>query len=203
MHVIIFDEFDALAKPRGQGGDNTGVASNVVNQLLTMIDGVDSLNNILVIGMTNRKDLIDSAILRKGRFGVHIEVGLPNEEGRLQIFKIHTQKMRENNVLGADVDLTTLANITKNYTGSEIRELVNTASTFATERKYKLLDFSKEIKFDLNDVATIDMQDFKQALKKVRPSFGVDDDNITRRLKGMINYGPRFVELRDNLVNSV
>lgn len=160
LHVIIFDEFDAIAKPRGSSGDNTGVAANVVNQLLTMIDGVDALNNVLLIGMTNRKDLIDTAILRKGRFGVHIEVGLPNEAGRLQIFKIHTQSKRENNLLGPDVNLVELSKITKNYSGSEIAEVVNTANTFAIERKYNLLDFTKEIKFDMNNIATIDMVDF-------------------------------------------
>lgn len=58
-----------------------------------MIDGVDSLNNILVIGMTNRLDLIDKAVLRPGRFEVHVEIGLPNEEGRLEILKIHTKQM--------------------------------------------------------------------------------------------------------------
>lgn len=59
-----------------------------------MIDGVDSLNNILLIGMTNRKDLIDPAIIRPGRFEVHIEVGLPDEDGRVQIFDIHTKQMK-------------------------------------------------------------------------------------------------------------
>jgi vesicle-fusing ATPase len=65
-----------------------------------MIDGVDSLNNILVLGMTNRKDMIDEAILRPGRFEVHIEISLPDEKGRQDIFKIHTSSMRENKVMG-------------------------------------------------------------------------------------------------------
>jgi len=68
----------------------------MVNQLLSMIDGVNSLNNVLVIGMTNRLDLLDEAMLRPGRFEVHIEVSLPDEKGREDIFKIHTKKMREN-----------------------------------------------------------------------------------------------------------
>lgn len=204
LHVIIFDEFDAIAKPRGSSGDSTGVAANVVNQLLTMIDGVDALNNVLLIGMTNRKDLIDTAILRKGRFGVHIEVGLPDRAGRLQIFKIHTQSKRENNLLGGDVDLTHLADITKNYSGSEIAEVVNSANTFAIERKYNLLDFSKEIKFDMNNIATIDMKDFESALSKVRPSLGVDEDTIDKRTKGpVVNYGKRFENARDTLVNAI
>ena len=96
-----------------------------------MIDGVDSLNNILVIGMTNRKDLIDEAILRPGRFGVHIEVTIPNEKGRLDILKIHTNEMYKNKVISSDVDLAYLAKKTKNFTGSEIEDLIKSAISFA------------------------------------------------------------------------
>ena len=66
----------------------------VVNQLLTNLDGVEALNNVIVIGMTNRKDLMDEAVLRPGRLEVHIEIGIPNEEGRLQILKIHTKQLK-------------------------------------------------------------------------------------------------------------
>lgn len=65
-----------------------------MNQLLSKIDGVDSLNNILIIGMTNRKDMIDEAMLRPGRLEIHLEIGLPDEDGRVQIFEIHTKDMR-------------------------------------------------------------------------------------------------------------
>lgn len=85
-----------------------------------MIDGVEALNNILVIGMTNRKDMIDEALLRPGRFEVHIEVGLPDEKGRQDIFKIHTQEMYKNKVISLDVKIEDLAHETKNYTGAEI-----------------------------------------------------------------------------------
>lgn len=73
------------------------------------MDGVDSLNNILVIGMTNRKDMIDEAMLRPGRLEIHLEIGLPDERGRRQIFDIHTRHMRENNLLDRDVDFDKLA----------------------------------------------------------------------------------------------
>lgn len=69
------------------------------------MDGVESLNNILIIGMTNRKDMIDEAILRPGRLEIHLEIGLPDERGRLQIFEIHTKNMKKNNLLANDVDL--------------------------------------------------------------------------------------------------
>ena len=93
LHVIVFDEIDSLCRARGTISSGTGVHDSAVNQLLTKIDGVNSLNDIIVIGMTNRKDLIDEAILRPGRLELHIEIGLPDEKGRQQIFNIHTKKM--------------------------------------------------------------------------------------------------------------
>mmetsp|Transcript_17905 Transcript_17905/g.12865 ORF Transcript_17905/g.12865 Transcript_17905/m.12865 type:complete len:151 (+) Transcript_17905:746-1198(+) len=83
LHIIIFDEIDAICRQRGSSGSGgTGVNETVVNQLLSKLDGVDSLNNILVIGMTNRKDMIDEAMLRPGRLEIHLEIGLPDEKGR-------------------------------------------------------------------------------------------------------------------------
>ncbi len=95
-------------------------ADNVVNQLLAKIEGVNALNNILIIGMTNRKELIDDALLRPGRIGIHIEVGLPDREGRVQILQIHTSALAEHGVLATDVNLSALADGTKNFTGAEL-----------------------------------------------------------------------------------
>lgn len=94
LHIIIFDEIDAICRQRGSVRDGTGTHDTIVNQLLTKIDGVDALNNILLIGMTNRKDMLDEAMLRPGRLEVQVEIGLPNEKGRLQILQIHTTKVR-------------------------------------------------------------------------------------------------------------
>lgn len=131
LHVIIFDEIDAICRARGSTSSNTGVNESVVNQLLSKMDGVDSLNNILIIGMTNRKDMIDEAILRPGRLELHLEIGLPDATGRLQIFQIHTRNMVKNNLLGPDVDLEKLATVTKNYTGAEIEAVCRSATSYA------------------------------------------------------------------------
>lgn len=203
LHVIIFDEFDSIAKPRGMDSDSTGVAGNVVNQLLAMIDGVEALNNILLIAMTNRKDLIDPAILRPGRFEIQVEINLPDEHGRLQILNIHTKVMKANKILGPDVDLARIANETKNYTGAELESIVKSAKSFSLNRHHNLLDFSKDLVFN-DKTMIVEMQDFLSALGEVKPDFGMDENKIDIRLRGsIIEYGPSFSDLMTNLGDSI
>jgi vesicle-fusing ATPase len=102
------------------------------------MDGVDQLNNILLIGMTNRLDMIDEALLRPGRLEVHMEISLPDEKGRFQILNIHTAKMRKNGIMERDVDLNELAGVTKNFSGAEIAGLVKSATSFAFNRHVKV-----------------------------------------------------------------
>lgn len=124
LHIIIFDEFDAICKSRGSSNDSTGVSDSIVNQLLSKIDGVDSINNVLIIGMTNRKDMIDDAVLRPGRLEVHVEIGLPDEAGRLQILNIHTNQMRTTTPKRitdeAESRISEIAARTKNFSGAEL-----------------------------------------------------------------------------------
>ena len=201
LHIIVFDEFDAICKARGTVGGGSGVNDTAVNMLLSMIDGVNSLNNILVIGMTNRKDMIDEAILRPGRFEVHIEVSLPDEKGRQQIFAIHTNTMKKNNLLSADVDLAKLAKMSKNFTGAEIEALVKSATSLALTRSQNLLDFSTEA--TVSDDNKIEFQDFLGALEEVKPQFGADTDKFEALLRNnIINFGPRF-EKNQTLLTSL
>jgi vesicle-fusing ATPase len=151
LHVIIFDELDAVCKQRGTSGGSTGVGDSVVNQLLSKLDGVDQLNNVLLIGMTNRMDMIDEALLRAGRLEVHMEISLPDEAGRAQILKIHTTKMRTNNVLEIDVNVEELAKLTKNFSGAEINGLIKAASSFAFNRHIKVGTMAS-IKPDVEDM---------------------------------------------------
>lgn len=106
------------------------------------------MNNIIVIGMTNRKDLLDEAILRPGRFEVHIEVSLPDQKGRQQILNIHTSKLRVNNLLHPNCDLEEFAKLTKNYTGAEIESLIKSAASYAITRSTNIMDFSAKLKID-------------------------------------------------------
>jgi len=110
------------------------------------MDGVDSLNNILVIGMTNRKDMIDEAMLRPGRLEIHLEISLPDEKGRKQIFDIHTRQMRQHSLIDEDVDFDFLAAKTKNYTGAEIEAVCRGATSFALFKDVDLSNIGKDEK---------------------------------------------------------
>ncbi|CAA6655548.1 unnamed protein product [Spirodela intermedia] len=189
LHVIIFDEIDAICKSRGSTRDGTGVHDSIVNQLLTKIDGVESLNNVLLIGMTNRKDLLDEALLRPGRLEVHVEINLPDENGRLQILQIHTNKMKENSFLAADVNLQELAARTKNYSGAELEGVVKSAVSFALNRQISMDDLTKTLD---EESIKVTMDDFLHALQEITPAFGASTDDLERcRLNGIVECGKR------------
>ncbi|KAK3344335.1 P-loop containing nucleoside triphosphate hydrolase protein [Lasiosphaeria hispida] len=204
LHIIIFDELDAVCKQRGSGaGGGTGVGDSVVNQLLSKLDGVDQLNNILLIGMTNRKDMIDDALLRPGRLEVQIEISLPDEFGRSQILKIHTSKMKENKVMGDDVNLAELAALTKNFSGAELSGLVKSATSFAFARNTKVGTVAG-VSDDVNNMK-VDRQDFLNALEEVKPAFGADGAELeevlpygvihfSQGIEAIVNNGALFVE---------
>ncbi|XP_025100373.1 vesicle-fusing ATPase-like isoform X1 [Pomacea canaliculata] len=190
LHIIIFDEIDAICKSRGSVAGNTAVHDTVVNQLLAKLDGVEQLNNILVIGMTNRKDMIDEALLRPGRLEVQMEIGLPDEFGRLQILTIHTETMKKHEKLDADVDLSELATLTKNFSGAEIEGLVRAAQSTAMNRLIKASS-TVEVDPDAMEKLRIRRTDFMHALQHdVKPAFGSSKEELETFLSnGIINWG--------------
>merc|ERR1712087_66475 len=146
--------------------------------------------------MTNRKDMLDSALLRPGRLEVHVEIGLPDEEGREQILNIHTAKMKRENVLAHDVDIDEIAKRTKNYSGAEIEGLVKNALSYAL---YGGIDVTKgcnlETKMELNDIK-VTMDHFVRAMNEVPPAFGVADHDLQKFiLGGIISWGDEHKSL--------
>ena len=194
LHVIVFDEIDALMKARGSGGATASVVhDNVVNQLLTKLDGMQSLDNVLVVGITNRRDLLDPAVLRPGRLELQVEVGLPDVFGRRQIFNIHTARARASNLLGDCVDVDALAAMTANYSGAEIKGLVGAAQSHALARYLARVSATAssddetsndETPRPSSEVSTsetsviVTMEDFSKALFEVRPALGADEEAL-------------------------
>lgn len=150
--VIFFDEFDSLVPGRGMGYADSGVTERVISQLLTEMDGLVSLEDVVIIAATNRPDIIDPAILRPGRFDRLIYVPEPEQDSRLSIFKIYTRHMP----LAKDVDLNQLSNLTKKYSGADIEAVCREAGLNALRR-------------DINANEVV-VDDFKKAIEKIVPS---------------------------------
>ncbi|XP_007568336.1 vesicle-fusing ATPase isoform X3 [Poecilia formosa] len=199
LHIIIFDELDAICKQRGTGASSTGVHDTVVNQLLSKIDGVEQLNNILVIGMTNRPDLIDDALMRPGRFEVKMEIGLPDEKGRVQILNIHTNKMRSFNLLAADVDVKELAAETKNYSGAELEGLVRAAQSTAMNRHIKATS-TVEVDMERAEKLLVTRADFIGSLNNdIKPAFGTNQEDYSSYImNGIIKWGDPVTHVLDD-----
>ena len=156
--IIFLDEVDALVPRRGSGSSDSHVTENIVSQILTEIDGLEELHNVLIIGATNRLDIVDEALLRPGRFDRIIEIGNPDSKARKHIFEIHTKKKPlENNV-----DIKKLVEITNGFSGAEIAAITNRAALVALKRYVTGKSQNiKEIK--------ITQQDLIDAVDKIRP----------------------------------
>ncbi len=165
--VVFFDEIDSLAGKRGYGGQGGGskVTESVLNQLLAEMDGLEDLKDIVVIAATNRPDMLDSALMRPGRFDRIVYVKVPEEIGRLKILKIHTDNMP----LGKDVDLKKLAKETEGYTGADLEGLAREAAMLA-------------LRDDLQ-TKKISLKYFKKAMEKVAPSVTKADQTRYKQIE--------------------
>ena len=159
--IVFMDEIDSIAPTRGGDGDSH-VTERVISQLLTEMDGLESLHNVVVIAATNRPDMLDPALLRPGRFDRLVKIGAPDLEARKQILKVHAK----NKPLAADVDLDDLARRTDGYTGADLAAMVNEATMLAIRR---LVSKNKELKPEAFKKEKIGMQSFNEALAKVKP----------------------------------
>jgi transitional endoplasmic reticulum ATPase len=162
--VIFFDEVDALAPTRGMGGDSM-VTERVVSQLLTELDGIQSLQGVVVLAASNRIDIVDPALLRAGRFDKLIQIPMPDKPARKEILKIHTKGVP----ITKDVDLDRVVDMTEGFSGADMASLTNTAVSIVLQgfiTKYpKPEDARKHV-----DEAIVQMEHFADAIKKVRSS---------------------------------
>lgn len=159
--IIFFDEIESLTGTRGMGMDSSGVKESVVAQLLSEIDGVSELKDVVLIGASNRPDLIDTALIRPGRFEKLIYVPMPDIEARTEIFKVHTKNVK----LDKDVKLEKLVARTEGYSGADIEAIVRKAGMLAI----------KDVLDKKTKEAKVDMSHFERALKIVSPSVTGDD----------------------------
>ena len=177
--IVFFDEIDAIAPRRGQYGD-TGVTERVVNQLLTSLDGVEVLQGVVVLAATNRPDIIDTGLLRAGRFDKMIYIPPPDEGNRLKILKVHTKSMP----LTDDVNLADIAKKTEGYVGADLENLCREAGMMA----YR----------DNPDATEITQKNFMDAMKSIRPS--VDEEvlkfyrNLSDSLSKSVSEKKKVVE---------
>ena len=160
--VIFFDEIDAIASTRSGNDTDSGVTKRVVNQLLTEMDGLEELEDVAIIAATNRPDILDAGLMRPGRFDRHIQVGEPDEETRLAIFKVHTKDMP----LAKDVDLKKLAKNTEGYVGADIESVCREAA---------MLTLRKDL-----DAKEIPYKYFKEAIDKVKPGHNSNEEQLVQ-----------------------
>jgi len=162
--VIFFDEIDSIAGERGRASGDAGVTERVVSQLLTELDGLESLEDVVVIATTNRPDLIDVALLRPGRLDRHVHVPVPDEDARRAIFDVHTRAKP----LADDVNLDGLAAETDGYVGADIEAVCREAS-MAASREFIGSVEPDDIDESIGNVR-VTMQHFEDALSEVGPS---------------------------------
>jgi transitional endoplasmic reticulum ATPase len=162
--VLFIDEIDAIAPKRGGSSSDSGVGDRVVNQLLTELDGIESLEGVTVIAATNRPDMIDPAITRPGRIDRNVEVEIPDEEARKKILEVHTRDMP----LADDVDLDELAEKTEDFVGSDIESLCREAAMIS-------------LRADPED-EEVSMNEFKDALDEVVATATDENRDIYRQM---------------------
>jgi transitional endoplasmic reticulum ATPase len=162
--VVFFDEIDSIAGERGQHSGDSGVGERVVSQLLTELDGLEELEDVVVIATTNRPDLIDQALLRPGRLDRHVHVPVPDAEARGKIFEVHTRSKP----LADGVDLAELADRTEGYVGADIEAVCREASMAASREFINSVD-PGAVDETVGNVR-VTPEHFERALEEVGPS---------------------------------
>ncbi|GAA0457299.1 CDC48 family AAA ATPase [Halococcus dombrowskii] len=189
--VIFFDEIDAIAGERGRNMGDSGVGERVVSQLLTELDGLEELEDVVVIATSNRPDLIDSALLRPGRLDRHVHVPVPDEDAREAIFEVHTR----DKPLADDVDLADLARRTEGYVGADIEAVTREAAMAATRELIQTVD-PEDLDGSVGNVR-IEDEHFDQALDDVTPSVTAETKERYEEIEDRFDSGEPATEERE------
>lgn len=203
--IIFIDEIDSIAPKRDKV--NGEVERRIVSQLLTLMDGLKPRSNLVVIGATNRPNSIDAALRRFGRFDRELDIGVPDETGRLEVLRIHTKNMK----LAEDVDLESIAHDTQGYVGADIAQLCTEAAMQCIRGKMDVIDFEdEEIDAAVLDSMAVTMAHFRAALGQSNPSalretvveipnVSWDDigglEGVKRELKELVQYPVEHPEM--------
>jgi len=182
--IVFLDELDSIAPMRGRDA-GSHVIDSVVNQLLTSIDGLESMEGVVVVGATNRPDIIDPGLLRPGRFDRLILIPAPDTAARLEIFKIHTKEMP----LDKDVNLEKLAEACGNFSGADIEGLCREAAMLSIRKDDKAKKVRKE--------------DFDEAMKNVRASITPNIIQFYKKLSGSLGTGLSKKDIADRELDVV
>jgi SpoVK/Ycf46/Vps4 family AAA+-type ATPase len=167
LHVLVIDEIEAMLSSRVGGGTGNPVRGSVVAQFLSEMDGLKAVPNILVVGVTNYLESLDSAVQRAGRLGLHLEIGLPNTAEREEIFEIHTRKLVSSGGLDDQVNFARLSASTEGFSGADIEDIVNSANERALERLMQYEAMDKDALQDLSE-GKVTMEDFEDAIRSVK-----------------------------------
>ena len=162
--IILFDEIDSFASSRDMMSES--FEATLVSQLLSLMDGLNSLGRVCVIATTNRPGALDPALRRPGRFDHEIEIGLPDAEARLHILGIHTREMPTD----PDLDLDQIAGLTGSYSGADLEALCREAALVCMRRTINLRDFEKRIASHQLSALSVTTYDFRTAVKRIGPS---------------------------------
>ena len=179
--IVFLDEIDSIAPRRGTFGDS-GVTERMVNQLLTSLDGIETLQGVVVIAATNRPDILDSALVRSGRFDKMIYIPAPDKESRVKILEVHTKSMP----LAKDVNLEEIGERTEGYVGADLENLCREAGMMAYREN--------------PDASQVSQKNFIDALKSIRPSV---DDNVLKFYKNIAQEMGKTVQEKKRQVEEL
>jgi transitional endoplasmic reticulum ATPase len=177
--IVFFDEIDSIATKRGEG-PGSHVGDRVLNQLLTELDGVETMRNVVFVAATNRPDMLDPGIMRPGRIDKLINIPAPDNKARLSILKVHTKPVVSKKMLGEDVDLEAIAKATEGFSGADLEGLIREAALLALKEnnlkpgklKKKHLDtVLKKMKPSITEETEEAYEEFKESHSSFKPSY--------------------------------